>query len=180
LERTQLTVRSPYLDNDLVALVYQAPPGSMSRELSLRLIDDGDPVLSRIPTDRGVLYRPFPVVTKLSHLYQEFTFKAEYTYDYGMPQWLARLDHHFARLRLERIFLGRHKFYHFRVWYRDELSRYVQDILLDSRTRARSYLRGDILEEMVKSHIEGYQNFSQEIHWLLTSELIQRHLIEQK
>ena len=25
--------------------------------------------------------------------YQDFTFKAEYAYDYGMPQRLARIDH---------------------------------------------------------------------------------------
>lgn len=181
LERTQLTQRSPYLDNDLVALMYQAPPDlATSIEPSLRLIAEGNPALSRIATDRGVLYRSVPLVTKLKHLYQEFTFKAEYAYDYGMPQWLARLDHLFAPLHLERRFLGRHKFYHFRVWYRNELSKYVKDILLDPRTRARPYLDGRRLEEIVNSHIKGYRNYTEEIHRVLTSELIQRHLIEQK
>src|SRR5206468_5989917 len=49
----------------------------------------------------------------------EFLRKAEYAYDYGMPQWMARIDHLLLPLRLERLFLGRHKFSHFRVWYRD-------------------------------------------------------------
>jgi asparagine synthase (glutamine-hydrolysing) len=173
-------MRSPYLDNDLVALVYQAPPDlATSIQPSLRLIADGNPVLSRIPTDRGVRYRSVPVVTKFKHLYQGITFKAEYAYDYGMPQWLARLDHLFSPIHPERIFLGRHKFYHFRVWYRDELSKYVKDILLDPRTRARPYLDGRHLEEIVNSHIKGYRNYTEEIHRVLTSELIQRHLIEQ-
>jgi asparagine synthase (glutamine-hydrolysing) len=181
LERTQLTVRSPFLDNDLVALVYQAPPDlAKNRELSLRLIADGDASLSRIPTDRGIVYRPFPLTSWLNNSYQEFSFKAEYAYDYGMPQWLARLDNFASRLHLEKIFLGRHKFYHFRVWYRDELSRYVKDVLLDPRTRSRGYLQGSRLEEMVKSHITGYRNYTEEINWILTSELIQRQLIEQK
>lgn len=72
LERTQLTQRTPYLDNDLVALVYQAPPDLIpNRDLSLRLIADGNPALSNIPTDRGVLYRSIPLITNARRLYQE-------------------------------------------------------------------------------------------------------------
>lgn len=180
VEQSQLTVRSPYLDNELVSLMYQAPPDLVvSKKPSSRLIEQGNADLARIPTDRGLLYRPIPVITKCHHLYEEFTFKAEYAYDYGMPQWLARIDHMLAPLHLERMFLGRHKFYHFRVWYRDKLSPYLRDVLLDSRTRARPYLNGQQLEKMVNSHIKGYGNYTSEIHRLLTVELIQRQLIEQ-
>jgi asparagine synthase (glutamine-hydrolysing) len=96
-----------------------------------------------------------------------------------MPQWLARLDHAFSRLRLETLFLGRHKFHHFRVFYRDDLSSYVKDIILDSRTRQRAYLQGARLEQMVNNHLGGHGNYTLEIHKLLTTELIQRLLIEQ-
>jgi asparagine synthase (glutamine-hydrolysing) len=96
-----------------------------------------------------------------------------------MPQWLARVDHILASLHLDKVFLGRHKFYHFRIWYRDKLSQYLKEILLDSRTRQRPYLRGNFLEEMVNSHIKGYRNYTLEIHRALTSELIQRQLVEQ-
>ena len=181
LEQTQVTLRSPFLDNDLVALAYQVPPDlAIDIGFSLRLIAEGNQTLSRIPTDRGVLFRPIPIINKARRRYQEFTIKAEYAFDYGMPQWLSKLDHLFALLQLERIFLGRHKFYHFRVWYRNELSQYVKSLLLDPRTRARPYLQGKYLEEIVNSHLNGNGNYTQEIHWLLTSELIQRHLIEQK
>jgi asparagine synthase (glutamine-hydrolysing) len=97
-----------------------------------------------------------------------------------MPQWLARADHTLARLRLERLFLGWHKFCHFRVWYRDELSKYMKDVLLDPRTRQRPYLRGSRLEEMVNNHIRGNRNYTREIHKVLSAELTQRLLIEQK
>jgi asparagine synthase (glutamine-hydrolysing) len=181
LELSQLALRSPYLDNDLVALAFQAPVHlGTTNELSLRLISDGNPTLGRIATDRGVVYPPLPVITQLKHLYQEFTFKAEYACDYGMPQWLARFDHTVGPFHLERFFLGRHKFYHFRLWYRDELSEYLKDVLLDPRTRARSYLNGRRLEEIVNSHIKGFRNYTSEIHRVLTSELIQRQLIEKK
>lgn len=179
LEQSQLTLRSPYLDNDLVALAFRTPPElAESIEPQLRLIDAGNTEVGKIGTDRGVLYRSVPVGTKLKHLYQEFTFKAEYAYDYGMPQWLAGIDHIFSSMHFERLFLGRHKFFHFRIWYRDELSGYIKDILLDSRTRARPYLNGKNLEKMVLDHTAGRGNYTSEIHRVLTSELIQRTLIE--
>jgi len=179
IEKTQLTLRSPFLDNDLVALSFQAPPEMVgSIETSVRLIAEGNKILSKIATDRGILFRPIPIFNKLRRLYQDLTVKAEYVYDYGMPEWLARVDHFLRPLHLERHFLGRHKFYHFRVWYRDELAKYVRGVLLDTRTINRPYLNGKFLEEMVNSHTNGERNYTQEIHWLLTSELIQRNLIE--
>jgi hypothetical protein len=95
-----------------------------------------------------------------------------------MPQWLARLDHMFAPLRLERLFLGRHKVAHFRVWYRDELSPWLKEILLDSSARSRPYLRASSVESMLRAHSTGQGNYTSEIHKILTLEFIQRKLIE--
>jgi asparagine synthase (glutamine-hydrolysing) len=134
--------------------------------------------LGKIATDRGLAFRSIPGVNRAQHWYQEFTFKAEYAYDYGMPQWLARLDHIFAPLHLEKLFLGRHKVAHFRVWYRDELSRWLREMLLDSDARSRPYLCPNSLEEMLKAHISGHRNHASEIHKILTLEFIQRKLIE--
>ncbi len=181
VEMSQLTPRSPYLDNNLVSLVYQAPPDALAtRKPCFRLIADGNEALSLIPTDLGLLYRPTPFITKCRHLYKAFTFKAEYAYDYGMPQWASCVDHILSPLHLDRLFLGRHKFSHFRVWYRDNLFQYLKDVLLDSRTLGRPYLKKRSVEEMVTSHIEGRRNYTWEIHRLLTSELFQRKLIEQR
>ena len=95
-----------------------------------------------------------------------------------MPQWVAAIDHVFAPLKLERIFLGRHKFHHFRIWYRNKLSKYLKDVLLDSRTRNRPYLQGANLESMLDRHLKGERNHTVQIHQALSSELIQRQLIE--
>jgi asparagine synthase (glutamine-hydrolysing) len=180
LERSQIVLRSPYLDNDLVKLAYQTPPEIAQSNLpSLKLITEGNPNLGRIGTDRGILSRPIPLITKLKHLYQEFTFKAEYAYDYGMPHWLAGIDSALSGLHLERLFLGRHKFHHFRIWYRDELAPYLKEVLLDRRTTNRSYLRGASLEQMVNHHVRGIRNYTLEFHRILTSEHMQRYLIEQ-
>jgi asparagine synthase (glutamine-hydrolysing) len=179
VESSQLILRMPYFDNELVALSYQAPRASAnSIAPALRLIAEGNPTLGTIETDRGLAGQDIPGVRFVRHLMQQFTFKAEYAYDYGMPQWLARLDHVAAPLRMERLFLGRHKFHHFRVYYRDHLFRYVREILLDSRTRDRCYLRGDKIEEMVNAHIRGSQNFTLQIHKILTTELVHRLFLD--
>lgn len=179
VERSGLRLRMPYFDNDLVKLVFQAPPEAIaSNDVSLRMIVDGNPALARFATDRGVAFSPMAGVDRAKNLFQEFLFKAEYAYDYGMPQWLARLDHAAAPLHLERLFLGRHKFHHFRIFYRDELAGYVRDVLLDPRSLNRPYLRRSAVEKAVEGHLKGNRNYTLEIHKLLTLELIHRELIE--
>src|SRR2546425_2527331 len=179
LEQTQLAVRSPYLDNEFVRTVYRAPKSPRANsDVRLRLISEGNPSLGRIRTDRGVGGSAGRFYAATSRGLLEFTFKAEYAYDYGMPQWLARIDHLFSPFHLERFFLGRHKLFHFRVWYRDAVSEYVRQMLLDSRTLSRPYLERNGLEAVVRSHLNGDRNYTTEIHKLLTLELLHRLFID--
>jgi asparagine synthase (glutamine-hydrolysing) len=176
LESTQLSVRSPYLDNNFVRTVYRAPKSDTLEkdDVRLRLIRDGNPTLGKILTDRGIGGNAANPLSALTHGLMEFTFKAEYAYDYGMPQGLSRLDHSVSALHLERIFLGRHKTSHFRVWYRDQLSSYVREILLDRKTLSRPYLEPKAVEAVVNGHTKGGLNYTSAIHKLLTLELVQR------
>ncbi len=179
LEETQLALRSPFLDNDVVRAVFRAPQSVLtSNDISLRLIADGDAKLRRMRTDRGVGGNGSRVMAAAMRGYLEFTFKAEYAYDYGMPQWVAQVDHAVAPLHLERLFLGRHKFYHFRVWYRDAVPSYVREMLLDSRTLSRPYLEPKGVEEIVSGHLKGNRNYTSSIHKVLTLELIHRLFLD--
>jgi asparagine synthase (glutamine-hydrolysing) len=185
LEETQLTLRSPYLDNDLVRVAFQAPDSSVAKsdhfaggEDCVRLIGDGNPALQKLRTDRGFGGDSGSFRSAISKAWLEFTFKAEYAYDYGMPQTVARIDNLFSPLHLERLFLGRHKFIHFRFWYREALSEYVREMLLDSRTLNRPYLNRKRVEEVVKGHLTGGRNYTTEIHQLLTLELIHRIFLD--
>lgn len=179
-EQSQLTLRTPYMDNDFVALLYRIQKDiRRSKAMSLKLISDGDASLAKILTDKGLGGNTIFPISILTHLYYEFLAKAEYAYDYGMPQWLTIFDHTFRFMHFEKLFLGRHKFNHYRVWYRDELADYVKAILLDDRTLNRPYLNRTAVECLVKGHTKGYRNFTTEITQLLTIELIQRLLIEQ-
>jgi asparagine synthase (glutamine-hydrolysing) len=179
LEQTQLTLRSPYLDNELVRTVFRAPNSAItSNDVSLRLIRDGNQNLARIRTDRGLGGAQGALASAITRAYLEFTFKAEYAYDYGMPQSVARIDHAFSGLHLERLFLGRHKFYHFRVWYRDALAEYVRQMLLDSKTLSRPFFERKGIEAIVQGHTKGDRNYTTEIRKLLTVELIHRRFFD--
>lgn len=177
LEQTQVAIRSPFLDNEVVKTAYRAPgPDALAvnEKSRARLIREGNPALAKIRTDRG----SGGLNSALTRLYLEFFFKAEYAYDMGMPQWMARIDHMFAPLHLERIWLGRHKPFHFRVWYRDNLGDYVRQILLDDRALGRPYVSRAGVERVVNGHLSGRENHTDEIHRLLALELAHRLFVE--
>jgi asparagine synthase (glutamine-hydrolysing) len=176
LEQTQVAVRSPYLDNDLVKTAYCAPgPLAISEAVRVRLVQEGSTALAGLRTDRS-----FGIGNFFSRGLLEFSFKAEYAYDMGMPQWIAQLDHLFAPLHLERLWLGRHKVFHFRVWYRDQLAPYVREMLLDPRSLARPYLAPKVLQNLVDGHLRGNRNYTTEIHRLLTVELVHRLFLDSR
>jgi len=117
LEKSQLTVHSPYMDNDFVRTIYRAPRSEdvANGDIRIRLIKDESPALGQVRSDRGLGDDNMRFSTAIRHALLEFTFKSEYAYDYGMPQLVARVDHFFSPFHLERLFLGRHKLLHFRV-----------------------------------------------------------------
>jgi asparagine synthase (glutamine-hydrolysing) len=179
LEQTQLTMRSPYLDNDVVRTLFRAPEAvARNNDLRIRLIGDGNTALRQIWTDMGFAGRSERFLGAILRQYHTFTFKADYAYNHGMPQWMARIDHLLAPLHLERLFLGRHKYYHFRVWYRDPLAGYLREILLDSRTLSRPYWQRNNLEAMLQHHIKGDRNYTNEIHRVLSLELAHRLFLD--
>jgi asparagine synthase (glutamine-hydrolysing) len=179
LEQTQLTVRSPYLHNDFVRTAFRAPKEAATNgDPRLQLIADGSPALRRIPSDRGVGGNRGAILGAIAHNYLEFTFKAEYAYDYGMPQWVAGIDHLLSPLHLERLFLGRHKFLHFRIWYREQLADYVRQMLLDPLTLSRPYVDAKAVERIVNGHLKGNENHTTAIHKLLTLELLHRKFFD--
>jgi len=174
LEQSQLTLRSPFLDNELVALAFQAPVElRSSADPLLQLIALGNPELDHVRTDRALRRRPTPLVSTLANRWQEFTARAEYAYDYGMPHWLARFDQACKPLHCERLFLGRHKFYHFRVWYRDRLHEYVRACGANVQAIPECY-RARAVQRIIDDHVAGRANHTLELHRLLSVQLIER------
>jgi len=129
LEQTQLSLRSPYLDNDLVRTAFRAPKTTPC-EGSI-FTDAGDCVRwssmgrgSRADPDRRGLAGNHGPLCQGDHAgFSSPLSKAEYAYDYGMPSGWPRPTILYPR-PISNAFPGRHKFNHFRVWYRDCVSDY--------------------------------------------------------
>jgi asparagine synthase (glutamine-hydrolysing) len=177
--QTQLTLRSPYMDNELVALMYQAPPQTReTNETSRRLIADLNPRLAAIETDMGYGgTTPEPLAT-LRRLHRYVVFKAEWYYNMGMPQWLAPLDGTLPLTMWEPLFLGWHKIDHYRLWFRDQFKSYLTGMLTDERSRSRPYLNRSGYDDVVRAHVQGGRNSLNEVNKVVTLELIHRLLIE--
>jgi asparagine synthase (glutamine-hydrolysing) len=174
VERSQLLTRSPFLANGVVNAVYQAPVASRtSIELVLRVLMQR-PGLLAIPTDTGRLgHSPRPI-SLLRQGYRRVLVKSEYLTSHGAPDWMAALS---ARLPLlERGFLGRDKFQHFRIWMRNELSSFVRDVLFrdDQRDTLAAWFDMRRVSMMVTDHIAGRANYTEEIDKLMTVAMLHK------
>jgi len=173
--QSQLTVRSPYTDNDLVALAYQAP--LQVRQASKfwdRLLVRQNPRLASIPTDRGRVAGGAPFTTLPNRLYNYALFKAEWYHQTGMPHWLAPIDRRAPRALRPFFFMGSHKIEHYRTWFRDELFEYLESILRESSDTP--YINAAAAAETLAAHRQGRGNFVADINRIITIALIERLL----
>ena len=178
VETAILEPRSPFLDNALVELAYQVPPElARSAVPALRTTAAGDPSFANVPTDRALRLKPTPAVSAITHRWQEFTAKAEYAWDYGMPSWLVPADRMLRPLHLERLFLGRHKFYHFRTWYRDQLGAAIASRPFNLSKLPPCYAEGTP-RRLTQAHVSGRENRTLDLHRLLTLDCLDRLLAQ--
>jgi asparagine synthase (glutamine-hydrolysing) len=179
IELSQLALRTPYMDNELVQVVYQAPPDvRASDRTQLRLIEECNPILRSVMTNRGTAGSSKNLVSLCSQLFYYSLLKADYIYLYGMSNWMIRLTSLLAPLGLERLFLGKQKYEHYRLWLRDKLASFVKDVLFDERTLQRPFFNKKFVRNMAVKHINGTANYFLEINNAITLELITRELFE--
>lgn len=175
--RSQLTFRTPYLDNEIVELAYRAPSSSrQSPRSALRLVNESNPELSRIPTDRGLVWGsrgPFHVMRRL---FSEVTFKLDYLYTEGLPHSLSPFDPLIGSLSNLGL-LGLHKYLPYRRWFRKELATYIDNVLTDARTQRLPYWNSRFLTSIVADHVRGRKNYIREINVILTLEAAERLLM---
>jgi asparagine synthase (glutamine-hydrolysing) len=177
--RSQVVVRTPFLDDEIVRLAFRASPRArQTPESALRLIRAANPRLAELPTDRGVTLNGMPS-NPLRRLYAEVTFKVDYLHKEGLPNWLSPFDGLFDALSAVGL-LDRHKFLPYRRWFRNELAPYIRSVLLDSRTGRLPYLNHAALPAVLRDHASGRRNHVREIHAALTLEATQRLLLEMR
>lgn len=179
VEQSQMVQITPFMDNDLIRLLYQAPDNMLeAKDVRMILVKDGRRGLSKIPTDRGYLGDDNKIVIAVRHFIREILFKIEYYFSYGMPNWLAKLNCWLSYFEVEKMFLERNKYYNFRRWFGSELSDFVKDILLDDRTLKRPFVNNTELRRMVNNHINKTENHTTSINRMISVELAFRLLVE--
>jgi len=179
LEGSQIEMRTPYLDNQVIRTAYRARGTVLpTNDVRVRLIKEGSARLGRIRTDLGYAGSGGKAATAFWYLFHRGTMRAEYAFEHGDPQWLAWSDRWLLGRQLEKRFVGLHKFTHFSRWYRDELAGYVREILLDRRTLERPYLNAKAVETAVEEHLNGKGNHTSAIHSLLTLEYFHRLFVD--
>lgn len=175
--RARMTVRTPYLDNQLVRLAFQAPMSARkSPHAALQLVHTNAPALSRIPTDRGLIAGQGWLSKTIRRTFCEATFKLDYLHKEGLPDWLSPLDPligAFSKVGL----LGLHKFLPYRGWFRRDLANYLADVVNDPQVRQSPYWNQRFLSSMVADHVSGRRNYLGEINAVLTLEAVERRLI---
>jgi asparagine synthase (glutamine-hydrolysing) len=181
IERSQVVLRSPFTDNDLVAVMYSVPNvfrESASVEHTLLVQLDGD--LGQVRYSRG--YQPGQggvgdIRRRLVNALLWAQFKADYVYLFSTPPWLVKCDPLITGLRLRHLVFGYHKFERYRFWYREKFRSYVSDVLLDPRTLERPYFNRQQLRKIVEDHLANRANHVFELHKALALELTARTLL---
>ena len=185
MEASQVSVRSPYLDNDLLTLLYQAP-GYGARfgvNFQSKFIRAHHRALACIPTDRGFLPDSNPLKAKLVRSWLGLWNLADRVYcherfPYPLPRWTNRLDHWLSPLKWDRLFFGYTQYAHYRVWFRHQLAGFLKEVLLDARATGRGYWGRRSLERMINEHTNGRANRLRELKKALHIEMIHRVLQE--
>jgi asparagine synthase (glutamine-hydrolysing) len=139
-------------------------------------VDESNPELGKIPTDRGLVLGSGAVSHITRRLFSEVTFKLDYLHKEGLPHWLSLLDPSIGSLSKFGL-LGLHKFLPYRSWFRRELATYVSDVLTDARTQQLPYWNSPFLTSIARDHVHGRKNYIREIHAILTLEATERLII---
>jgi asparagine synthase (glutamine-hydrolysing) len=173
--RSLVTFRTPFLDNQIVALAYQIPPKFRKSSLPCaRLIHKNNPVLSAIPTDRGFTGHNSGPAFWSRRVFAEVTFKMDYYYNEGLPRKFSVFDPAYKFFAAKTKLVGQHKYLHYSGWLRNELAAYVQEKI--PAMQSSCFWQADFVKSMILQHLAGHANFVPEINAALTLEAVERLL----
>jgi len=175
--RSQVTFRTPYLDNELVALAYQMP-----EKLRISTVSGSDIIkrnalpLSAIPTDMGQIAEAHSIAAPFKKFFSKVAFKLDYLHSEGLPSWMSGFDPVLARLNSRLGVAGLHKFLDYRQWFKRELADYASGVLKKRQVRQNPFWNSDFVENLAREHARGRRNYMAEIDAVLTLEAVERLL----
>ena len=175
--RSQVTFRTPYLDNEIVALAYRAPESARSSECTLALVKANNPSLSKVRTDMGEMGEANRLTVALRHIATKVACKLDYHRSEGLPHGLSRFDSLLTQITSVLGIGGLHKYLPYRIWFKQQLADYLKSVVSDARIQQTLFWDRRFLEEMVTSHIEGRDNYIYELNAVLTLEAVERLLL---
>jgi len=179
VEQSQVTLRTPYLDNDLVKLMFRVDSQVRSGgQLQPRYIKETAPELSTILTNFGALGNGGPLAAKLRYPFYRARFKMEYYYLFATPHWFTRIDRKLEKLHLERFLAGREKFEGYRIWIKTSVADFVVQTLSNPNAYYVQFFDRKSVERMVACHLAGTHNYVEPINKVLTVELICSSLLK--
>jgi asparagine synthase (glutamine-hydrolysing) len=175
--RSQINFRTPYLDNELVALCCQCPSDLKKSSLqAMRLVKACSPALDRIPTDRGYISDRRDPEILARRVFAEVTFKLDYCSNAGLPRPFGPLDPMFKPVARALGIAGLHKFLKYSTWFRNDLADYVAAHIPAAANMADGFWDRRGLEAMARQHLAGRKDFPCEINAALTLESLARQL----
>ena len=175
--RSQISFRTPYLDNEMVALSYQCPASLKKSSLpTMRLVKACNPALDKIPTDRGFISDRSDPEIFLRRVFAEVTFKLDYCSNAGLPRRLGVLDPVFKPVVRALGIAGLHKFLKYSTWFRNGLAPLVRERLATAAAQSNGFFNAELISQMAEQHISGRENFLAEINAVLTLAAVERLL----
>jgi len=180
IETSQLVVRTPYTDEDLVEFLLQVPHDYfVNSDLQKYIITKNSPQLAKIPSDKGQYIAESTALEKLNQRIVYLLMKMDKVYNWhAMPHMLARLEPLWGRSWLQNIVLGHNQFINYRIWLKNELQDFAKEILLDESTLSRPYFDRKFLTKMVLNHFNGKTNYTNEIGAILSFEIWHRLFVD--
>jgi asparagine synthase (glutamine-hydrolysing) len=174
--RSQVIFRTPYLDNEIVALAYQAPESARTSTDCTSLVKANNPSLSKLPTDMGDMGEANPLAAASSRLLSKVFCKLDYLRSEGMPYGLSSLDPLVTQITSILGIAGLHKYLPYRIWFQRKLGPYVDAILKDAQIRHSSLWDRSFLEHMASDHATGQKNYVRELDAVITIDAVERLL----
>jgi asparagine synthase (glutamine-hydrolysing) len=178
--RSQISFRTPYLDNELVALAYQCPASLKKSSLpAMRLVKACSPALDNIPTDRGFISDRSDPEIFLRRVFAEVTFKLDYCSNAGLPRPFGLLDPVFKPVVNALGIAGLHKFLKYSIWFRNTLAQFVREKIAAAQKTATAFLDAEALGQVTRQHLSGQKDFPSEINAALVLESLERQLFRE-
>ena len=172
IARSQVAVRTPYLDRDLLALLFRTPLHSnWAVKAALQtLVNDGKDLVQSPPKRQSIFAGKTPTnaLEFSSLICDDFVLHPRPI----LPK--KRIEARYLHCRSDTPNSL------FRDWLRNQLADYLQDVLLDPGTLNRPYFTRREVEGMLYDHISGRSDNTTIISRLLGLELTLRAIAEAK